>query len=69
MFKLRRLTAAPRERAALATTVSLAVHTTRKPRPGTHAVDVLVNGVARRIGAFEVTAARRPITRTHRGAG
>jgi hypothetical protein len=38
--------------------VSLAVHTTRKPRPGVHAVDVVVNGKAERVGAFEVTGGR-----------
>ncbi|MBK7978198.1 MAG: DNA alkylation repair protein [Deltaproteobacteria bacterium] len=56
VFKLRRLTLAPRERVPLSTAVSLAVHTTRKPRPGTHRVDVLINGEAKAIGAFEVKA-------------
>jgi 3-methyladenine DNA glycosylase AlkC len=55
VFKLRRLTLAPSERTALRTTVSLAVHTTRKPRPGTHRVDVILNGEATPIGAFEVS--------------
>jgi 3-methyladenine DNA glycosylase AlkC len=59
VFKLKRLTLPPRGRVALGTRISLAVHTTRKPRPGTHAVDVLVNGVKTRAGAFEVVAARR----------
>jgi hypothetical protein len=43
---------------AFATRISLAVHTTRVPRPGTHAVDVLVNGQPARAGAFEVLAPR-----------
>jgi hypothetical protein len=34
--------------------VSLAVHTTRVPRPGVHPVDVVVNGIAHRIGSFQV---------------
>ncbi len=38
--------------------VSLAVHTTRKPHPGSHAVDVLVKGQPIRAGSFEVVAAR-----------
>jgi 3-methyladenine DNA glycosylase AlkC len=58
VFKLKRLTLLPRGRATLTTRISLAVHTTRKPRPGTHAVDVLVNGVRRRAGSFRVTAPR-----------
>jgi hypothetical protein len=59
VFKLKRLTLPPRGRAALTTRISLAVHTTRTPRPGKHVVDVLVNGVKTRAGSFEVTAARR----------
>lgn len=52
VFKLARVTLAPRERVDLRTSVSLAVHTTRVPRPGRHAVDVLVNGRAIPVGAF-----------------
>lgn len=55
VFKLGRLTLGPRERIALKTTFSLAVHTTRVPRPGRHDVDVIVNGSAIRAGAFEVS--------------
>jgi 3-methyladenine DNA glycosylase AlkC len=55
VFKLARLTLPPRGKAELRTSFSLAVHTTRVPRPGTHRVDVLVNGVARRAGSFRVT--------------
>ena len=59
VFKLKRIELPARGRVELATKVSLAVHTTRKPRPGRHAVDVLVNGEAMRAGSFEVTPARR----------
>ena len=42
-------------RSSLRTGISLKVHTTRKPRPGTHTVDIIINGAATRAGAFEVT--------------
>jgi hypothetical protein len=54
VFKLGRFALGPRERIALKTSFSLAVHTTRVPRPGRHAVDVIVNGRATRAGAFDV---------------
>lgn len=54
VFKLDRVTLAPRAHASFSKSVSLAVHTTRKPRPGKHHVDVLLNGVAQRIGTFTV---------------
>jgi 3-methyladenine DNA glycosylase AlkC len=59
VFKLRRVALAAGARAAFAKKVSLAVHTTRKPRPGRHAVDVLVNGAAFPAGAFVVVGAPR----------
>ena len=59
VFKLTRLVLPPRERVELSTGVSLAVHTTRKPQPGAHAVDVIVNGTPQRVGSFTVTSARR----------
>ena len=46
------------ERVDLKTTFSLAVHTTRVPRPGRHAVDVTVNGRTVRVGSFDVLAAK-----------
>ena len=58
VFKLKRVSLPPRGHVELTTTVSLAVHTTRKPNPGKHVVDVLVNGEAFRAGAFDVTRAR-----------
>lgn len=57
VFKLGRITLGPRERVDLKTTFSLAVHTTRVPRPGRHTVDVVVNGRAVRVGSFDVSRA------------
>ena len=59
VFKLKRVTLPPRGRVELGTTISLAVHTTRKPRPGAHAVDIVINGVAIPAASFDVTAPRR----------
>jgi 3-methyladenine DNA glycosylase AlkC len=59
VFKIGRLELAPRAKVELRTTFSLAVHTTRVPRPGRHVVDVLLNGEARRAGSFQVTSRRR----------
>jgi 3-methyladenine DNA glycosylase AlkC len=58
VFKLKRVVLPPRGQTELQTSVSIAVHTTRVPRPGTHAIDVLVNGEAKRAGSFEVISAR-----------
>jgi 3-methyladenine DNA glycosylase AlkC len=55
VFKLGRMTLRPGERVRLKTAFSLAVHTTRVPRPGRHAVDVLVNGRRTRAGSFDVS--------------
>jgi 3-methyladenine DNA glycosylase AlkC len=60
VFKLKRVVLAPGARLELRARVSLAVHTTRKPRPGSHAVDVLLNGAAQRLGSFDVRAAAGP---------
>ena len=57
VFKLKRISLAPGERATLSKTISLAVHTTRKPNPGRHEVDVLVNGVPHPAGHFDVIGA------------
>jgi 3-methyladenine DNA glycosylase AlkC len=59
VFKLKRVTLPARGRVDLKTSISLAVHTTRKPRPGRHAIDVIVNGTATRVGSFDVIPARR----------
>jgi 3-methyladenine DNA glycosylase AlkC len=58
VFKLKRVTLATRDDVELKTSISLAVHTTRKPNAGRHLVDVLVNGEAYRAGSFEVIASR-----------
>jgi 3-methyladenine DNA glycosylase AlkC len=58
VFKLKRVALPAGGRVELSTSVSLAVHTTRKPQPGSHAVDAIVNGKATRIGAFRVVAAK-----------
>ena len=54
VFKLGRLELGPGERVDLDTHFSLAVHTTRVPRPGRHAVEVIVNGRRLPAGSFEV---------------
>jgi hypothetical protein len=54
VFTLGRIALGPRERVELKTSFSLAVHTTRVPRPGRHRVDVVVNGRAFRAGSFDV---------------
>lgn len=56
VFKLRKLTLPRGGAAALSATVSFAAMTTRKHYPGTHRVDLLVNGEARTLGEFEVLA-------------
>jgi 3-methyladenine DNA glycosylase AlkC len=56
VFKIKRVTLPPRGSVALSTSFSLAVHTTRVPRPGTHAVEVIINGKAYPAGSFEVVA-------------
>jgi 3-methyladenine DNA glycosylase AlkC len=56
IFKLKRLTLPPRGRVALTASVSLAIHTTRKPRPGRHPVAVVVNGRSLPCGSFDVFA-------------
>jgi 3-methyladenine DNA glycosylase AlkC len=59
VFKLTRMKLPPLGSIELSTSVSLAVHTTRKPHPGRHAVDVVVNGTPLLTGAFDVTTRRR----------
>ena len=54
VFKIARLVLAPRTSVQLKTSLSLKVYTTRVPQPGTHAVDVLVNGQAMQAGSFDV---------------
>jgi 3-methyladenine DNA glycosylase AlkC len=54
VFKVKRASLPPGGRAEFKTSVSLAIHSTRVPRPGVHLVDVLVNGAPIRIGSFDV---------------
>ncbi len=60
VFKVARARLGPGEEVTLRKAVSLAVHTTRRPRPGRHAVDVLVNGRPTRVGSFDVVTAPGP---------
>jgi len=56
VFKVKRVVLSAGEKVALTKSISLAVHTTRKPQPGRHGVDVIVNGETTRVGHFTVTA-------------
>jgi uncharacterized protein (DUF2336 family) len=58
VFKVDRIALPPGASCELKATFSLAVHTTRVPRPGRHAVEVLLNGSAYPAGAFHVTRPR-----------
>jgi hypothetical protein len=59
VFKLKRVSLPSRGKVELKTSISLADHTTRRPRPGKHVVDVLVNGETFQAGSFDVTTARK----------
>ena len=54
VFKVKRVGLDPAGKLEVSTRVSVAVHTTRKPYRGRHAVEVLVNGVAFPAGSFQV---------------
>ena len=56
VFKLKTATLAAGARMAFGKRVSLAPMTTRQHHPGTHRVEVLVNGVAHPLGVFELQA-------------
>ncbi len=56
VFKLKRIHLPARSRVELAKKVSVAVHTTRKPQPGRHVTEVLVNGHPFLLGEFDVHA-------------
>ncbi len=60
VFKLSRVTLPAGGKVTLGKTISLAIHTTRVPREGRHAVEVLVNGAAHAAGAFVVIGALSP---------
>lgn len=59
VFKITRLVLPARRAVKLRATFSLAVHTTRVPRPGKHVVEVIVNGQKMRAGSFQLVAATR----------
>jgi 3-methyladenine DNA glycosylase AlkC len=59
VFKLKRIVLPPRGRAEFSTSVSLAVHTTRKPQPGRHTVNVIVNGTPVPAGGFDVVRVKQ----------
>lgn len=56
VFKLERVELPAGGRAELSKSISLAVHTTRTPRPGRHRVEALVNGVSVPLGGFDLRA-------------
>ncbi|MBL8684165.1 MAG: DNA alkylation repair protein [Myxococcales bacterium] len=58
VFKLSRVSLAPRGEVTLEKSISLAVHTTRTPNVGRHVVELQVNGVKRPLGHFDVAPAR-----------
>jgi 3-methyladenine DNA glycosylase AlkC len=54
VFKVREVELEPGERVAMSKTVSLQQQTTRTHYPGSHQVDVIVNGTAHTAGSFEL---------------
>jgi 3-methyladenine DNA glycosylase AlkC len=60
VFWLREVTLAPGERTHLASRVSFADLTTRRPYPGRHRVELLVNGAPVPLGEFEVVEPAAP---------
>lgn len=56
VFKVAQLVLARGERATASKSISLAVHTTRKPYPGRHTVEAVINGERQILGGFVVTA-------------
>ncbi|MFM2120187.1 MAG: hypothetical protein RL722_1655 [Pseudomonadota bacterium] len=54
VFKLRNVDLAPGESQAIAKTIALHEMTTRKHYPGLHRVDLVLNGEAQEIGAFDL---------------
>lgn len=63
VFKLKKLTLKPGERTALAGRISFAEMTTRSHHAGQHRIDLLVNGVAFDVAAFNVCAEGRTASR------
>ena len=59
VFKLKTVALGPRGAVSLRASFSLKVHTTRRPQPGRHRVEVLVNGQRFAAGSFLVRRAGR----------
>lgn len=55
VFKLKRVELAVEQRLSLRATISFQIHTTRKPYPGKHAVELLINGRAFLLGHVLLT--------------
>ena len=54
VFKIKTINLAPQETVQIEKSISLAQMTTRKHYPGTHKVDVILNGSTRTLGTFEL---------------
>jgi hypothetical protein len=54
VFKLRRIVLSPSARVDLRGAVSFEDLTTRRHRPGSHRIDLLINGVTHPLAEFEV---------------
>jgi len=67
VMKGRTLELPPGGSSAIAKTISLAVHSTRRPNPGAHAVELVVNGRTFPGARFTVLPARGRPARTRRG--
>lgn len=63
VFKLKRVSLPSRGHVAMTSSISLAVHTTRKPNPGAHVVEVVVNGATFAAGSFHVIAGAKATRR------
>lgn len=68
VFKGRNLELGPGEEATFSKSISLRVHTTRKPNAGRHEVDALVAGRAHRVGQFDVLPQKKPQKARSKGA-
>ncbi len=60
VFKLKTVELAPREALPLSKTLSLMQLTTRKHYPGTHHIELMVNGRAYPLGSFELVQGKLP---------
>lgn len=61
VFKLRKIVLSPSARRELGSTVSVETMTTRRHYPGRHRIEVLINGVAHPLAAFEVRPSPRSL--------